>query len=319
METSTIQKTWKPTTLIIGGGSERCFVEFGAIHELEKSQLLTDVTTFIGVSSGAFIALMLSIDMTAREMIELAIENDFIYDVTSVTSTINLLTGNDEKLMNFINSLNLKIAYFAYDLSKFFGLIKAENQQLLKEILTAKLKSKLGYNPTLRQLHLATGLTFVAVTYNLDSERTIYLSHETFPDMLAVDAVVLAMNIALPYKLTYKNEVYIDAGFHEPYPVVKYDREMPEHEKILGVCTLKKIQGTLDLQTPSYVDKILNALISKQVYEAQKLTSRRCKHIIISSNTQAIDYTSYSSEKGSMIVQGCYIADLFIRSLNEDK
>lgn len=278
---------WCPEVLVLGPGGVKGFLELGALILLESEGYLKNITTYVGVSIGAIISLLLVAGYTATEIISDAIETNLLQDLSSI---------------------NFK------DIKENTGLL---SNRSIKEKLITRLEDKFGFVPNLEQLYMITGLEFMCVTMNLSKDRAEYLSRHSDPSMNSVDAVLLSSNIPLLfYKLKYKGSVYIDGAFGNPYPVDQYDDGSRD---ILGIYitsgdTTRKV--TEDFHITMYLYKIIDSSMIQIRDRIIQSSSNRCKHLCLYSPT--IDTTGLTLDmkvKSQMVLQGYYAAKKFIEDI----
>jgi predicted acylesterase/phospholipase RssA len=277
--------SWTPELIVLGPGGVKGFLELGALLVLEKHGWLDEVHTFVGVSVGAIIGLLLTCGYRVSEIIAEAADTNIFQDLSTVS--LADIRGN-------------------------VGLVSNEP---IKKKIREQIIEVYGHVPTLHQLYLYTGIRFVAVSHNLDKEQVEYLSYETEPDMSCIDAVMLSMNIPLLfYKLKYKGCVYIDGAFGNPYPVDHYD---DGETQILGIyirSTSPQEKEPTDSSTTMYVHKTIQATMNELRRRIIEMTSSRCRHIELKSPT--VDSTGLSVNadlKADMILSGYRIASEFIQ------
>jgi len=278
---------WKPEILVLGPGGIKGFLELGALVGLEKAGILSDVTTYVGVSVGAIISLLLVVGYTVTEIIVEAADANIFEDFSSVSWK---------------------------DIKENFGLVSSAP---IKRKLTRRVMEKFGYVPTLEQLYHSTGLELICVTANLDKEITEYMSYRTEPNMSSVDAVMYSMNIPIVfYKLKYKGCVYVDGALGNPYPVDEYDDGLVD---ILGVyieSTRRTEREPSESTTTMYVHKIIEFTMSQLPDRIIKTCSEKCKHLCLQSNI--VDSTGLTIDahlKADMILAGYADAQRFLENL----
>ncbi len=267
---------WKPEILVLGPGGIKGFLELGVLYVLESEDFLTDVHTYVGVSVGAIVSLLMVCGRTITEIIAEAADADIFQDLSSVN-----IKDSTEKL----------------------GLVSSDpiRRKLVRSVL-----EKFGYIPTLQQLFNSTGLTLVCVTVNLDKEEPEYMSHENEPDIPCVDAVMYSMNIPIIfYKLKYKGCVYVDGALGNPYPINQYDDGFT---KILGIyieSTRKTTREPGNSTATMYFHKIVQFTMGQLRTMILENCSDMCKHIRLQSNI--IDTTGLTIDanlKADMILEG---------------
>lgn len=278
---------WKPEILVLGPGGIKKFLELGALHILESKGVFEDVTTFVGVSVGAIISLLIVSGYSIAEIIAEAADADIFYDLSSVS-----IKDTKEKL-GLVSSAPIK-------------------RKLVKNVI-----EKFGYVPTLDQLFRSTGLKLVCVTANLDKEIPEYMSYETEPDISSVDAVMYSMNIPIFfYKLKYKGCVYVDGALGNPYPVDQYD---DGNTNILGIyieSTCRTNREPSDSTTTMYFHKIIHFTMSQLRTRIINACSDKCKHLCLHSSI--VDSTGLTIDahlKADMILAGYERGTEFLKEL----
>lgn len=278
--------SWIPELIVLGPGGIKGFLELGALLVLEKQGWLDNVHTYVGVSVGAIISLLLICGYKVSAIIADAADTNIFHDLSTVR--FSDIKGN-------------------------VGLVSNEP---IKKKIRDQIINVYDHVPTLRQLYLYTGIKLVAVSHNLDKEQVEYLSHETEPDMSCLDAVMLSMNIPLLfYKLKYKGCVYIDGAFGNPYPVDHYDDGKTD---ILGIyirSTRPQEEEPSDSSTTMYIHKTIQSTMSELRRRIIEMTSERCRHIELKSPT--VDSTGISVDadlKADTILTGYKVASEFIEA-----
>jgi len=274
---------WRPEILVLGPGGIKGFLELGFLFPVEASGALSKVHTYAGVSVGAMISLLIVSGFTVKEIVAEAIDADIFMDVDSIR--LGAVISNS-------------------------GLISNEP---IKQRLSRLIVSKFGYVPTLRQLNVTTGLTFVSITYNMDKHETERIDHITCPDTSCVDAVMLSMNIPLLfYRLVYGCCTYADGALGNPYPVNLFDRD---GAKVLGVY-IDEVSAPIS-EAPIYT--YIQAIIQAPLRELRKLiikhSSNNCRHVRL--ETPNVGVSASPTEKGVMIYRGFVAGKLFLSELNQ--
>lgn len=181
---------WNPGAVVIGPGGTRAYYYLGALRALEESGHLAEVTTWVGVSAGALLSVLMGAGFTAEQMYEESISTDLLA-LVQVNTFQSLLAS--------------------------WGLMSTLP---LEQRLVILLKAKLGIVPTFKELLEATGKTVVVVVSDLDARTPLYFSPETTPDVSVVDAVVASCTVPLLFsQRRYAGHRVIDGAFTDPYPL----------------------------------------------------------------------------------------------------
>jgi hypothetical protein len=82
------------------------------------------------------------------------------------------------------------------------------------------IKNKLGFVPTLKQLHDLTQKRLIISTYNIDKMENYYFDYFTEPNCLVVDAVCISMSIPIFFKAwEYKGYRFVDGAVGDPFSI----------------------------------------------------------------------------------------------------
>jgi predicted acylesterase/phospholipase RssA len=278
---------WKPQVLVLGPGGIKGFLELGALCVLESNDLLSEVHTYVGVSVGAILSLLIVCGYSMTEIIIEAADADIFEDISK------------------------------FDFQDIHSNVGIVSSSPIKRKLIRKVLQRFGYVPTLQQLYNETGLTLVTVTANLNQEKTEYMSHLTEPELSCVDAVMFSMNIPLIfYKLKYKGCIYVDGALGNPYPIDPWD---DGETNILGIYT-KSTQKTdkepEGASTTMYIHKIIHFSMTQIRDRIIENSSKRCKHIELTSNIiDSTGFTINAQMKADMVLKGVAVAEAFLKEI----
>ncbi|AHH01577.1 patatin-like phospholipase [Pithovirus sibericum] len=267
-------KMTTPEVVVLGPGGIKSLLIMGALFRLNQEGILKNVHTFIGVSAGSLISLMLVAGYSIQEIVVDAVSDDLLHDVCAVNLSQTKQT---------------------------MGLI---DHGKIRERLSKKIISKFGKVLTLKQLYLATGLTYISVSTNLDSESPHYFSWETEPDVSCVEAALRSMNIPFLFQ---KLDCYIDGALTDPYPILlKDDGKTP----ILGISVHTS-------QVGHGIAKYLHDVIQAPMTQLRKISEQRsspmCKHIIIPCPTlDTLGLTLDPIGKSNLLIFGYQKAEEFL-------
>lgn len=271
-------KSWKPTVLVLGPGGAKGFLELGALLVLEKHFIYEHIKTYVGVSVGAIISFLLVCGYTVGQITNIANEFNIFQDVPKISFR---------------------------DIQNNAGIISNE---IVRKKLTDLAIAKFGHSPSLQQLFMYTGLTLNVVTANLTHRKVEYINYNTKPNIEAVQAILLSMNIPFVfYRLEWENCVYIDGAMGNPYPVDIYDDGETD---ILGIYI------ETDSANASYfyqvVDFSMNIMLNKIVQNS----SRRCKHVrLTTSHTDTFGVSFTEKVKTELVMDGINIMTKFLDKL----
>lgn len=209
--------------LVFEGAGIRGIAYCGAIQEMEAMNLMINIEKVGGTSSGAMIALTISLGYTGKE-----IEN-FI-------STTNFKKFNDGSFF-FIGGINRT--------KKYYGWYKGKK---IEKWLGKIIEQKTG-NPdiTFEELHQKGFKDLYITGTSLTKQKAILFSRETFPNMKVRDAVRISSSVPLYFepifidstgkliyhpKQTQGLDVLVDGGIVENFPIHIFDKETPDTNTI---------------------------------------------------------------------------------------
>lgn len=180
-------------TLVLSGNSTNAVKTMGALQRLlDKGVVVkSDLTTLIGTSSGSLVATLLAIDVDPIEALSHLCANKSFQRVPTV-NLVNVVSAGGG-LMDFDH-------------------IETE--------FTRIVMAKLGYVPTLRQMHERYGKTVVYVTFDMTGCRKEYVRHETFPDLPVTKAC--RMSCSFPFVFApfeYTGRFYVDGGVVDNFAI----------------------------------------------------------------------------------------------------
>jgi predicted acylesterase/phospholipase RssA len=191
--------------LVISGGAMRGFCFIGSIQYLEEKHIIQNIQTFTGTSIGGCLALLLNLNYSSKELIDIFIN-------------INLEKYRD---INIENILNFFENYGIDDGNRILHIFKI--------LLMAKLNilnKKYNESITFNQLFNLTQKKLTIIGCCLNDMEAIYYNYETYPNMKILDALRITFSIPFIFKpITIKNKIYVDGGLINNYPIELYDKK----------------------------------------------------------------------------------------------
>lgn len=189
----------KISTLILGPGGVKGLLELGALKYLSQRQLLSNVTTIVGISIGSIIGFFMSIGMNIDQIIVLAsIVTPFSDFSGSASVTI-------EKITNIISK---------------WGLLDTAS---LKTLISDISRQYIDDAPTFTKIFEKTGIKLVIVASNLSKNKAVHFSIDSFPNMNAIDAIMLSINIPILFgSIAFENDLFVDGALIDPFPINRY-------------------------------------------------------------------------------------------------
>ena len=209
--------------LVFEGAGIRGIAYCGAIQEMETMNMMGNIEKVGGTSSGAIVALTISLGYSGKE-----IEN--------IISTTKFKKFNDGSFF-FIGGINR--------LNKYYGWYKGKK---MGKCLGKIIEQKTG-NPdiTFEELYQKGFKDLYITGTSLKKQKAIIFSRETFPKMKVRDAVRISSSIPLYFepifidstgtliyhpKQTHGLDVLIDGGIVENFPIHMFDKETPDTNTI---------------------------------------------------------------------------------------
>ena len=177
----------------MGGGGARGLVYIPCIRILEKYNILKDLKVIIGTSVGALIGMLYNIGYSGIEL-----EKIFLKFNPGDYNWIN-----ENNILNYFNK---------------FGINSGEG---FEKSLIIFLKHKGLYaDITFKELYKKTNKKLVITGTNLSKSRLEYFDYITTPDMKIIQAMRISACIPLYFTpVKYKNDIYIDGGLLENFPI----------------------------------------------------------------------------------------------------
>lgn len=277
---------WSPTTLIIGPGGVKGYLEIGALQTLEFFLVLKGIRRVVGISVGAVLALLWVAGYNFFSLADVALHLDLSRDVFVMKP---FRRGSFMSKNGFFSTAGIE----AY----------------LRELLLAKFPSI----PTMAELYRRRGLDLVVVSTNVTTCGPIYISRENYPDLSCIEAVVMSMSIPLVYEYHELNgQRYVDGALTDPLPVQLY-----ADENQLVIRIVDNASQAVDLL--SFVYTAIS--VSMEYMIKEKLTRmmadegfrKRCRIVeLATSNFNPVNPSMTTEEKENMINQGRKIATEFV-------
>ena len=201
--------------LVFEGAGVRGIAYCGAIQEMEAKSLMKNIEKVGGTSSGAIVAMMLSLGYNGK-------------DIEQLISKTKFKKLNDGGFF-FIGGISRIKKYFGWYRGK-----KAE--RWLGKIIESKSGNA---EMTFEEMHQKGFKDLYVTGTSLTKQKAIIFSGETFPKMKVRDAVRISMSIPLYFepvfidsagkiiyhpKQTNGLDVFVDGGIVENFPIHIFDR-----------------------------------------------------------------------------------------------
>jgi NTE family protein len=185
------------TGMVLSGGGTNVYLLLGGIKYCLENNIinLNKIETYIATSAGSIISVVLALNFTFEELIDVYLENSKKFNLNF--KDLCITTRIKEKSI-----YSNKILINSYE--SFF--IKFRNGQI----------------PTLSDIKNNYNKELVFTVFNLTKNKIEYLNYKNSPDLLVT--IACAMTSCLPIifnPIEYNNCFYIDGGAKINYPVEK--------------------------------------------------------------------------------------------------
>lgn len=247
--------------LVLSGGELKCVSYIGIIRYLEETGYINKLERVLGVSGGAIFALsiVLGYNSIQLERIARAIDLKQFQDIDT------------ENIFSFFNN-------YGFD-----------SGRAIDKIIQIIIKNKLGKtSATFKDLYEYNSKIKLIITgSNLSKEQLEYFSVDTTPDMPIHLAVRISISVPIYFQcVRYNNNVYVDGGVFNNYPIDYFKNELSE---TLGIVLLRKKNKSYVLTFDKYLISIINGLS----YALQNHMANEYKNntIVLELNNDVFDLT----------------------------
>ncbi len=254
--------------LSISGGGVKGYAYLGALLELERMGMLSNLKKISGVSIGSLFAASLAIGI---KMCDLA-EFTFNYDISE------------------IKDLDIN------GLVKRKSLLKGEKYV---EFITDIISQKVDKDISLLEVYESSGIELIVAVICLNERCLKYISHKTDPEMKLI--TLIQMSSAIPGFLppvTYNGKIYLDGGILDNNPVQCLS------PGALGICQKSKDKKE-STEVITFIDYF--STIIRMIYSSIQ-SNIRVKHSNwIEVETKDISVTSFNvtkDQKMGLLING---------------
>ena len=181
-------------TIVISGGASYVAAFFGCIRYLEHTCLLGSVRRFVGSSAGSFVALLLTLGLTADEI------RDWTHHVV-VGYKMNKI--DTDGILDIVNTMGLDPG------DKLLAGVRATLRRWCSK----------GENATFADVCKLTGHDLVICALNVNKQKHEYFSLDKTPLMPVALAVRISMSIPLLWQpVHYNDSLYVDPLIGRNFP-----------------------------------------------------------------------------------------------------
>ena len=167
------------------------------------------------------------------------IENIYATSAGAIIGVYICLNLNWETLIEYITNkpwtkkYETKPSTFfsAFDEKGIFG------NEFVKDILEVQFKMKgLKTTITLKEFYEYSKINLKMYSFNLNKFESECLNHETYPELSVLDAVYMSSTFPFIFKpLYYNNNMYVDGGLKNEYPLNRCIEDNHELDTIFGI------------------------------------------------------------------------------------
>jgi NTE family protein len=296
-----LQSEIKYKHLVFEGGGVKGVAYAGAVEVLEEQGILDGIIDVVGASAGAIAAMALGIGCDSAEL-------------TKIMEELDLKAFKDSPRLTYLGK--------AYDAVKEYGVYRGDK---LINWFKSLVKAHLGNEMMTFRQHEARrvsgqkglrSLYFIGT--NLSTGYHEVFSHLHTPDMPIVNAVRISMAIPLfftPKRYGATNDLYVDGGVLNNYPITLFDRGNEKNPETLGlrVDSFEEIAILRDHQTPKRVQidsfqsyaKALYRTLTNVADNRLRFEEEDFRTIFIDTlDVGTVDFNLKLEKKKEMIAQG---------------
>jgi len=261
--------------IVFSGAGLRIYTFLGFIKALNELDLLKNITSIIGTSSGSLIATLCILDFTYDEIEEIILK----------INTSNLKNINSDNIINFF---------------KDYGIDDGKNfERIINIILNIKVKNE---NITFKQLYEITHKKLIITATCVNSMDIEYFDYETTPDIPIKKVLLMSISIPLIFKpIKLDNKFYVDGGLISHYPIDYFKDNKDETLGILVTSSLNKFMEINNIK--DYIYNIMSCSfinLIKNCYNNYKENT-----ILVENNTvNFLDFNIEYNTKISLIEEG---------------
>jgi NTE family protein len=260
--------------IVFSGAGSRIYIFLGFIKALDEHNILSNVKSVIGTSSGALIAVLCVLDFKYSEIEEIMLK----------INTSNLKNISSENIINFFND---------------YGLDDGKNfHRIIKIILNIKVKNE---NITFKELFELTNKRLIITATCVNNMNIEYFDHINTPDIPVITVLLMSISIPIIFKpIKLENKYYVDGGLISHYPI---DFFKDEKDKTLGILVTTSMNNFKEINNiKDYIYNIMTCPLTnllKNCYNNYKDNT-----VLIENNSNFIDFNIEYNTKINLIEEG---------------
>jgi len=261
--------------IVFSGAGLRIYTFLGFIKALNEYNLLKNISSIIGTSSGSLIAVLCILDFSYNEIEEIILK----------INASNLKNINSENIINFF---------------KDYGVDDGKNfERIINIIFRTKVKNE---NITFKELYELTHKKLIITATCVNTMDIEYFDYETTPDISIKKVLLMSISIPLIFKpINLDNKYYVDGGLISHYPIDYFKDEKDETIGVLVTSSLNKFMEINSIQ--DYIYNIMSCSfinLIKNCYNNYKENT-----VLVENNSvNFLDFNIEYNTKISLIEEG---------------
>jgi NTE family protein len=275
--------------IVFSGAGSRIYIFLGFIKALDEHNMLSNIKSVIGTSSGALIAVLCVLDFKYCEIEAIMLK----------INTSKLKNINSENIINFFND---------------YGLDDGKNfHRIIKIILNIKVKNE---NITFKELFELTNKRLIITATCVNNMDIDYFDYQNTPDIPVIKVLLMSISIPIIFKpIKLDNKYYVDGGLISHYPI---DFFKDEKDKTLGILVTSSLNKFMEINSiQDYIYNLMSCPLTnllKNCYNNYKDNTI----LVENNNINFLDFNLEYNTKISLIEEGYKetIKFLNINSLN---
>ena len=257
--------------LVFSGAGVKIYTFIGFIKALDEFDILKNIKSFIGTSSGSLIAALCVLDFKYKD----------IEDILLKINVSNLKSIDTENIINFFNNYGL-------DYGKNFS-------RIFKIVLQHKVNNE---NITFKEMYELTQKRLIVTATCVNTMEIEYFDHINTPDMPVITAILMSISIPFIFNpVIVDKKFYVDGAFIRHYPIDFFDNEK---EKTLGVLVTNSLNKFKEITNiKDYTMNILQCSFVNLLKNCY--TNYKENTILIENNDTSLDFEIEYNTKIALI------------------
>ena len=261
--------------IVFSGAGLRIYTFLGFIKALNELDLLKNINSIIGTSSGSLIAVLCILDFSYNEIEEIILK----------INTSNLKNIHSDNIINFF---------------KDYGVDDGKNfERIINIILNIKVKNE---NITFKELYELTQKKLIITATCVNSMDIEYFDYETTPDIPIKKVLLMSISIPLIFKpVKLDNKYYVDGGLISHYPI---DYFKDNKEETLGILVTSSLNKCMEIN--NIKDYIYNIMSCSFINLIKNCYNNYKEHTVLVENNTVnfLDFNIEYNTKISLIEEG---------------